>query len=1402
MAFSPQFLDELKARISLATVIGRRVKLTRRGKEHTGCCPFHNEKSPSFTVNEDKGFGHCFGCGWHGDAIKFEMRANHLSFVEAVEKLAAEVGLEVPQATPEERQRQRRQASLLQVMDKACEFFEQQLMAPGGAEGLAYLRNRGITDETIARFRLGWAPDSYDAFKRAIMCEEMPESLLLEAGLLKKPEGGGNTYAFFRGRLTFPIFDRRSQVVAFGARTLKDEQPKYLNSPDTPLFRKGSTLYGYTHAREQARELRQLVGVEGYMDVVTLHQSGLRYAVAPLGTALTETQLEEMWRLVDEPTLCLDGDEAGQRAMERASERALPILKPGKSLRFAVLPASEDPDSLVKAQGPDAMRAFLDAAHPLFEVVWKVALDQHQLDTPERKAAFENDILARARSIRDQTVRGHYEQAFKVKLRDSGVTAPVENVVSQSPKNSQKRARFQPTDAASLLDPPVDMRDDALPIAFIANALGMAPDEVPVPTTPMAGWKGMPYFEAPADASDRPTMVGEFPCAVFGTSDHNGNIHAQRIFVRDAGQGLAELGTNAEGEPREPRKLARKKVGENVNGYGVIWGDITAAKTFVIAKEVESGAAIAQALRSEVEGKTTCVVACLSDAGVERWRPPGTAERIIVACDRDEARKGLGYKRGEAAGKKLAARHVHRVQVSIAVAGQEGQGITWAAIFRTQGADLVRVAVLEGGRRYDPEADDTGLFSNPYKIIGSGFSWTRVDQKTGDRSDVPLTDFTARIVRDVLRDNGAETVRYFDIDAVLASGSRRRITVPADVFPRMNWVSTELGHAARVAAGAPVRDHVRSAIQCYSEAEEEVIYGHTGWRKIDGRWVYLHGNGAIGEAGEENSVRTDLHELADGGYQLPEAPDPSTTEARVLVREAVDLFMDSAKPHITVPLFSTYWLAPTASFFPLSFMVFLAGFTGTGKTSVSALVQQAFGPRMHGKNLPASWFDTANALEMKAFLAKDAPVLIDDFVPRGSKEDVQRAKANFARIAQNVGNGAARGRMQDAGRLRAERRPRGLVITTGEDIVDAQSALSRTIVIDVTVGDVHFGGGLDKAQEAAADGKFASMMATYIRWMAKRLNAEGEAAIGKQMSKWFTFLRQRLTDAVDKGTHRRTPENLAFVGTGLCMFLRFAQEIGAIDSLTAVASWDGWWKTLVKLARGQGENLSQTDPMQQFFSLMRSALLSGHAHIAHQEGGAPTALPSDTMLRSFGWTEGGFGPAQRLGDCIGWIPKEGGHLFLDHEAALRIVNKMRTIPFDWTKTTLAKRMKERNIIQQTCPHRGTNTVKRKCEGMDRNVLVIGLDTLLGEGDDDAILSAAAAMGTRAGTADGATGHPDAGSMPPDVIAPVNWREVIDAHPDQVDAFEEAMAIAEVDNGEQPEAARLQVARDLGWVTTP
>mgnify|MGYP001385991926 CR=1 FL=1 len=416
MAFTPQFLDEIRARVPLSDVIGRRVRLIRKGREHSALCPFHNEKTPSFTVSDDKGFFHCFGCGAHGDVIGFVMRDEGLAFPEAVEKLAGEAGLEIPKETPQDHARAEEQLSLYAVLEAAANFFKSELRADSGAAASMYLKGRGLKPETIEGFQLGYAPESRSALKTALLAKDISEAMLVTAGLLIEPEGGGASYDRFRNRVMFPIQDRRGRVIAFGGRALGEAQAKYLNSPDTPVFHKGAVLYGMHLARSVARKSGRIIAVEGYMDVIALHQGGLTEAVAPLGTALTELQMEEMWRLVDTPILCFDGDVAGRKAASRAAERALPRLKSGKSLFFAALPLGQDPDSLIGEGGKPAIEEVLAGAEPLSEELWKIAGGGEKLMTPESRAALNRRLNGYLEQIPDDDLKFYFRRHYKNRL--------------------------------------------------------------------------------------------------------------------------------------------------------------------------------------------------------------------------------------------------------------------------------------------------------------------------------------------------------------------------------------------------------------------------------------------------------------------------------------------------------------------------------------------------------------------------------------------------------------------------------------------------------------------------------------------------------------------------------------------------------------------------------------------------------------------------------------------------------------------------------------------------------------------------------------------------------------------------------------------------------------------------
>src|ERR1019366_3876402 len=349
MALPPQFLDELRARTPLPAVIGRRVRLARSGRQWKGCCPFHGEKSPSFYVYDDH--YHCFGCGVHGDAITFVMQSLGLSFPEAVEQLATEAGMQVPTPSPEEAEAEQRRLDLAGVLDAAAASYQRRLFLPEGKTARDYLSNRGLSEDTIRRYGLGWSGEGRGAIAADLAREGVTAEQLVDAGLMRRDDETGRVFDLFFNRVMFPIRDRRGRTISFGGRIMGDGQPKYLNGPETALFSKRRTLYAQDFSRDAARGGADVVVVEGYMDVIALHAAGFTGAVAPLGTALTEEQLLEIWKQSGDPILCFDGDTAGRRAADRAVERALPMIRAGRALRFVTLPRGEDPDSLIRSLG-------------------------------------------------------------------------------------------------------------------------------------------------------------------------------------------------------------------------------------------------------------------------------------------------------------------------------------------------------------------------------------------------------------------------------------------------------------------------------------------------------------------------------------------------------------------------------------------------------------------------------------------------------------------------------------------------------------------------------------------------------------------------------------------------------------------------------------------------------------------------------------------------------------------------------------------------------------------------------------------------------------------------------------------------------------------------------------------
>lgn len=420
MRFTPQFLDELRARLPVSEVVGRRVKLKKAGKEWKGLSPFQQEKSPSFFVNDQKGFYHDFSSGKHGNIFDFVMETEGVSFPEAVERIASLAGVPLPAVTPDAARQEQRRKTLHDVMELAAKFFQDTLNARTGAKGRGYLADRGISPATQLQFRLGYAPPDRFALKEHLGAQGISTDDMVAAGLLVGGEDIPVPYDRFRDRVMFPITDLRGRVIAFGGRALeKDVAAKYLNSPETPLFHKGDNLYNHQTARQAAHDGASLIVVEGYVDVIAMVTTGFAGAVAPLGTALTESQLALLWKMADEPILCFDGDRAGQKAAYRAADMALPHLKPGKSLRFALLPEGQDPDDLARSGGRGAIEEVISAARGLSEMIWSREIEGGNFATPERRAAFEARISELTNGIRDEVVRRYYRQDFSERLQRS-----------------------------------------------------------------------------------------------------------------------------------------------------------------------------------------------------------------------------------------------------------------------------------------------------------------------------------------------------------------------------------------------------------------------------------------------------------------------------------------------------------------------------------------------------------------------------------------------------------------------------------------------------------------------------------------------------------------------------------------------------------------------------------------------------------------------------------------------------------------------------------------------------------------------------------------------------------------------------------------------------------------------
>lgn len=422
MRFSPSFLDELRDRVPISAVVGRRVTWDRKKTnvsrgDYWACCPFHGEKSPSFHCEDRKGRYHCFGCGVSGDHFRFLSELDGLSFPEAVQQIADLAGVSMPQPDAQSERRERERTSLLDVMEMATVYFQEQLQSAAGARARAYLRDRGLSGRTIETFRLGYATDGRNALKEHLAGRGVPKEQIEACGLVVHGPEIPVSYDRFRDRIMFPILSSREKVIAFGGRAMSPDAPaKYLNSNETELFHKGNVLYNFARARRAAQGTGTIIAVEGYMDVIALHQAGIENAVAPLGTALTENQLELLWKMTPQPVLCFDGDGAGVRAANRAAELALPHIKPGRTVRFALLPEGKDPDDLVRHEGREPFDAVLASARPLAEMIWTREAGGGSYETPESRAELEARLKQLVSVIADENVRRHYQQDMRDRL--------------------------------------------------------------------------------------------------------------------------------------------------------------------------------------------------------------------------------------------------------------------------------------------------------------------------------------------------------------------------------------------------------------------------------------------------------------------------------------------------------------------------------------------------------------------------------------------------------------------------------------------------------------------------------------------------------------------------------------------------------------------------------------------------------------------------------------------------------------------------------------------------------------------------------------------------------------------------------------------------------------------------
>src|ERR1700761_7703097 len=469
MRYGPNLLEEVLRRIDIVQLVGKRVKLTRRGQQFWGCCPFHKEKSPSFKVENARRTYKCFGCGKGGDAFKWLMETEGLSFPESVERLAGEAGVELPKWSAEDEAREEKKKSLYDVVEAACVFFEQQLREQGGRAAREYLQSRGLGGDAAKQFRLGYSPAGNNALIEHLKTKNITMDDVIAAGLARPSDENRGARDFFFNRVMFPISDARGRIIAFGARALEaDAKPKYINTGETQLFSKGHLLYNFATARPAAIKAQNIIVAEGYMDVIALVRAGFDYAVAPLGTALTEDQLMLLWRTAPEPTLAFDGDEAGLRAAHRAARLSLPLLRPGYSLRFVFLPSGEDPDSLIAKQGAAAMRKLLDEALPLSKVLWRAETEGKDFSTPERRAGLERTLGEIVSLIGDTTIADYYKRDFDQLVFDNFKRRPA--APPRTPSRNDRNQWRGRNNERGRFPPPVEGVSAALKASLLARS--------------------------------------------------------------------------------------------------------------------------------------------------------------------------------------------------------------------------------------------------------------------------------------------------------------------------------------------------------------------------------------------------------------------------------------------------------------------------------------------------------------------------------------------------------------------------------------------------------------------------------------------------------------------------------------------------------------------------------------------------------------------------------------------------------------------------------------------------------------------------------------------------------------------------------------------------------------------